>query len=1003
MDNRRDSNYDFGALPRAYVSEDSTRSLFAAWIVRSLVAFHSVRDVQSVYNAQVQQHLLESLTALLGIPNAPVYPPRPSYAGQTIDVRSRQPVLAVESSNSRESISQSKLAITNPGSEALLPPAIITFSRPPPQIPNPPVGIFNGGSFAAIAQRNLIPPVTVDLATRVFQANSIVVSHHPLAQLQVWQKVLGLEPGPASKGSIPAASIKPATAASAVNEGRGGSISSRVTPKKASNIVLVTAPPSEIEYHDQPRPKDLSVLALAYEMFVMPAAQQQTGRGPNNVVSSHILDSVSALGLSSSSVSTSSSHPNSFSGVDISLSNHFPALSLGSSSASTSSSRPPSSPALGVPRVASPSSSISPSPVILPLITPQVVLWNLPTQPWSKAFLHEFDTLMITHDGIGASGMHSILKKRIERMIEWADDSMKKLGSTDGEPGSDSGSKCSFASSPPPVPDQWSNSIPQRRGGGGITQQETKPLPPPPTLSLFAVTCAVYALGALSYGSKSIHGRFFEDSGGALELANTTPCTPLNPHMHPLLDKATPGNLFKLARAALLVHDEYALPHSLDYLHAHMLTWLYLLHPSDSASSVTSRGFQGSSTGVGSGGMTVIEQTIYKELGKCVSVARAMGLDLVDQRRVKPLGGAFGFGRVKEKEEKEEEMGTWEREMRRRLWWQLMMFDHQISENFGRPPLIPLGTYACKAPSEADESLFGPTAMAIPKPRKSAKGHNTTYFATKCQLLAVIKTLPYTQCEEGVTLDLATKLDDQVSSWRSSLPAQYEIEFQPGEPEDTLFPELDIVDVQACDLHIMANAFLLRLWLPLFNDALADSSQSSQSILFTATTAAHEVIVASHHLITRFRAARPMSFGHYEFGNSLWLAMGILASVVTMRSDVIYLSTAIRGVEIAGSLFRDQVVEGKSDLNHVPKYEVNNIICQIEQIVAQARKSKRPSESNHRSAADLGETQDSVPIPYVGTAAMTTATATQETWRNVPGQYSDGTSSDSTVRTPLPS
>ncbi|KAG8913328.1 hypothetical protein FRC00_002606, partial [Tulasnella sp. 408] len=956
MDNRRDTNYDVGTLPRV--------------------------DVQSGCNAQVQQHLLESLTALLGIPNASIYPPRHGYAGPTIDVRSGQPVLGVESSNSGESTSQSKLAITNPfalatGSDALLPPAIITFSRPPPQIPNPPANIFNRGSFATTAQRNPIPPVMVDLATRVFQANSVVVSHHALAQLQVWQKVLGWEPGPASKGSIPAASIKPAAAASAVQEGRGGWSSSTAKPHKAGNIVLVTAPPSEIEYHDQPRPKDLSVLALAYEMFIMPAiaAQQQAGRDPNNIVSSHILDSVSALGLSSSSASTSSSHPNSFSGVDVSLSNSFPALSLGSSSASTSSSQPPSSPALGVQRVASPTSSILPSPIILPLITPQVVLWNLPTQPWSRAFLHEFDTLMITHDGIGASGMHR---------------------STAGEAGPDSDSKSSSPSPHSPPPSHRSDSTLRRRGVGGTTQEETKRLSPPPTLSLFAVACAIYALGALSYGSKSIHGRFPEDGGGIPELPAATSSTPLNPHMHPLLDKATPSNLFNLARAALLVHDESALPPSLDYLHAHMLTWLYLLHPSGSASSVTSRGFQGSSTGVGSGGMTVIEQTVYKELGKCVSVARAMGLDLVDQRRVKPWGGAFGFGKLKDSEDKGEEMGTWEKEMRRRLWWQLMMFDHQISENFGRPPLISLGTYACKVPSEADESRFDPTVIAIPKPRKAAKGHNTTYFAIKCQLLAIIKTLPYAQCEEDVTLDLATKLNAQVSSWRSSLPAQYEIEFQPGDPEDTLFPDLDTVDVQACDLNIMANVFLLRLWLPLFNDALADSSQSSQSVLFTATTAAHEVIVASHHLITRFRAARPMSFGHYDFGNSLWLAMGILASVITMRTDVIYLSTAIRDVEIAGSLFRDPVVEGKSDSNHVPKYEVNNIICQIEQLVAQVQRNKRPSESNHRSAADLGEMQDSIPIPYVGTAVVTTATATQGAWRNLPGQESDGTSSDST-------
>ncbi|KAG8892170.1 hypothetical protein FRC00_012522, partial [Tulasnella sp. 408] len=444
-----------------------------------------------------------------------------------------------------------------------------------------------------------------------------------------------------------------------------------------------------------------------------------------------------------------------------------------------------------------------------------------------------------------------------------------------------------------------------------------------------------------------------------------------------------------------------------------MLTWLYLLHPSDSASSVTSSGFQGSSTGVGSGGMTVVEQTIYKELGKCVSVARAMGLDLVDRRSGKSRNGGFGFDGVKFLEDGEEELGIWEKEMRRRVWWQLMMFDQQISDNLGRPPLISPGTYACKPPSEADESVFGPTAMRIPKLQEISNGYNTKYFAAKCQLLAIIKTLPYAQHEEGVTLDFTRQLDARISSWRSSLPPQYKIDFQ-GEPEDTLFPDFDPLDVQACDLHIMANMFLLRLWLPFFNDAVSGSSPSSQGVLLTATTAAYAVIVASYHLVTRFRDARPMSFGHYDFGNSVWLATGVLASVVTMKSDVLFSSTAIRGVEIAGAVFRSQVVEGKSCSNDVPKYEVNIIMRHIEQLVAQVRKGKGSSGSAPRSAVDPDEARDSVHIPYVGTAAMTTLPdisfpPTQNdpppesafgTPRSLPDQDIDETSSDSVLLTP---
>lgn len=304
-------------------------------------------------------------------------------------------------------------------------------------------------------------------------------------------------------------------------------------------------------------------------------------------------------------------------------------------------------------------------------------------------------------------------------------------------------SASTFSNSSSSLSSRGRRSGPSGRGRGKSEGRDLKPLPPPPTVGLFAVACAVYALGALSYASKSIHGRFPEDEDAETEMQdagnagtgempppsfvpglagpptaspNPTPISPLNPasmnftlaggadphstwginlpessssrqaqtsslnpHLHPLADKATPSNLLNLARAALLVHDESSLPASLDYLHAHMLTWLYLLHPSDSASSLTSCGFQGASTGVGSGGMTVVEQTIYKELGKCVSVARAMGLDLVDRpSMMKPRGAAFAFGRTEESEEEDEGMGIWEKEMRRRVWWQLMMFDQCV-------------------------------------------------------------------------------------------------------------------------------------------------------------------------------------------------------------------------------------------------------------------------------------------------------------------------------------
>ncbi|KAG8917631.1 hypothetical protein FRC01_002325, partial [Tulasnella sp. 417] len=946
-------------------------------------------DFEAVHDTVVRhQHLLEGLTNLLGIPEEEVqmmkdqtFPSCADYAGLTIDVDRVQAVLGIRNTRSRESIARSNPAVDDlfasvpTERDALLPPAIVAFSRPPPQIPDPHANI-PGGRRPATSTEYSIPSYILNLATCVFQANSIAVSHHALAQLQLWQRVLGWEPRPAHRSSTLEVPINPAGAAAAnADEGEeeeeeaGGR---GYDPPRADSTVSVAAPPSETEYYDHLRPKDLSVLALAHELFIMPAiaAEQQAGGGPN-ILSSHVPYNISLMDLGSSSASTSSSHPASFSGSGPSFVRTFSPLSLGSSSASTCSSQPPPSTGSGVPQVANPFPSVSPSPSILPLISPQVVLWYLPTQPWARAFMKEFDLLMITHDGIGAS--EKILKARIESMFEWANESMKRLGSADGP---DSDSKYSW-SSPSSTDSQRKGSIPRNMGRGRSAKMEMKSLPPPPTLGLFAVACAVYALGALSYECKSIHGRSSEDRGKTPEHEPSRYFL-LHPYTHPLPEKATSTNLFNLARAALLVHDESALPPSLDYLHAHMLTWLYLLHPSDCVSRVTSCGFQGSSTGVGSGGMTVVEQRIYKELGKCVSVAREMGLDLVDQPNNGRMGGAFGSSKVKGSEDGKERMGIWEKEMRRRVWWQLMMFDHvvrQISDNLGRLPLIPLRTYACNPPSATKESEFGPTSPSIPDPMSN--NLNTTYFAEKCRLLRIIKTLSYTRLEGDLTLDLAKQIDAQVSNWRSTLPAQYKIDFR-EKPDDTVFPDLDTVDVQACDLHILANVFLLRLWLPFFNEALSSSSRSSRGVLLTATTAANAIIVASHHLVARFWRILPMSFAHYDFGNSLWLATGILASVATMRSDERFSSTARSGVKMATALFEDQVVEGKLDLelDHVPKYEVNEIMNHIARLVDEVAKEEPGAGSKRKldEGVDQMKMRHGCPIPYFGTAALASET-----------------------------
>lgn len=144
----------------------------------------------------------------------------------------------------------------------------------------------------------------------------------------------------------------------------------------------------------------------------------------------------------------------------------------------------------------------------------------------------------------------------------------------------------------------------------------------------------------------------------------------------------TPHILHSLSRAALIAHSELDLPPSLDNILAHSLSWLFLLQPSDSVSKRTDPGFNGARTGVGSGAPTVIESKVWKEVAQMVAQARTMGLgrdlgNADDEERMERENDHFAYRDDMGGDEPPPpmRMGCWEREMRRRVWWELKWWD----------------------------------------------------------------------------------------------------------------------------------------------------------------------------------------------------------------------------------------------------------------------------------------------------------------------------------------
>ena len=163
--------------------------------------------------------------------------------------------------------------------------------------------------------------------------------------------------------------------------------------------------------------------------------------------------------------------------------------------------------------------------------------------------------------------------------------------------------------------------------------------------------------------------------------SNTIPTAPA-PSPSKLPSSHDAKALHALCQAALTAHDSLGLPPSLDYIVAHILCWLYRLHalPPSTPNAHT----EDSNSGLSSGGVTVVDPEIWKGIGKIVNVARGMGLG-IDPDEVTPhgLAGDNPPERAENENDGDDEHGSgtrgkmtlWEKEMRRRIWWDVCYYD----------------------------------------------------------------------------------------------------------------------------------------------------------------------------------------------------------------------------------------------------------------------------------------------------------------------------------------
>ncbi|KAG8857013.1 hypothetical protein FRB96_005943 [Tulasnella sp. 330] len=789
-------------------------------------------------------------------------------------------------------------------------------------------------------------------------------------------------------------------------------------PRAPRNLLTLVATGCEADYQDAPRPaKDLLTLHLAYQLFVAPSMANPTS-------TPYMGDSDTGL-----PGGTTTTPPPSY---------HVP---------SSSSSSKPSSPRVFSPHLQQHASSLpfASSSTPPPLITPSHILSFLPCEPFRTALWKEFEGVMILRS---SALTVKTFDNRVKAMFTWAEAAMKEKEKADDSSLTSNTSSMSSSSRR-----SGKSGGAKRRVNGLLKHGETPAsflpasglgsiasnnpnLPPPPTLSFYALATAAFALGAQSYAVKLAHGFPIkpkeengededddvmgdmsslddptEASSSAIGMPPPPPPLPkINSYEMPeiplfplpkqpprptvidenasLPPNLTPHALHSLTRAALLAHSELDLPPNLDTILAYTLSWLFILLPSDSLSKRADPGFNAARSGIASGAPLVIEARVAKEVGEVVAIARGMGLnrdmdvDVETEEKERDEDGAA----------KRMRMGVWEREMRRRVWWELKWWDIYISDSMGYQPMIAYES-GVPLPVDVNDWRFNPTSIdvhAAPPIEGGELGQNATHFVLKCQLVQLSTELErhsiIDQNTRQLSLELAQQFETKLTRWRETrLSENFSIDFRPTVSE---FPPDDPTVSQACDIHNTLNCLLLKLWMPFLTGNLMASGGSlhanARNVVSIASlacaTAAHHVVVASAHMLRRFRKLRPSSFGFYGFARDVFLAATVLGTVMIYTPTAMFAETARKGLDDAIAIFKDAVVSGTYDDPSVQikqqKYEAIRALEFVRQMAVRVGDRNTSATGSKRKVDNTVETikmRAGYQMPFVGGAVISVA------------------------------
>lgn len=229
-----------------------------------------------------------------------------------------------------------------------------------------------------------------------------------------------------------------------------------------------------------------------------------------------------------------------------------------------------------------------------------------------------------------------------------------------------------------------------------------------------------------------------------------------------------------------------------------------------------------------------------------------------------------------------------------------------------------------------------------------------------------------------LSIDQAASFEAEVSNWLADLPPRYRLDLSHDLSQAPSRPSIQpTLLAQRCELLIVANRIILKLYLPFMKDASA-VKPAHQAIL-GAINAAHSIIHASRLLHSVWRTSRPATFDFYDFGRTLFDAAIVCAHAIIQQPSSILAAEALKGVNAALDVMRDLDTSKADGVYGHQRTEALKIIEMMKRKAELARNGNTHSEDpslagskRNRSEVEDETLETGFQLPFVG-ASVTSA------------------------------